>query len=253
MFEDSTIDFPDLDAQRRIADTVSGALSKLNDTCLLRKRNAADLDQLLVAFAHRADLTDKDRSQAGWRRTRLGEVMRHDLDLVKVDPSTEYPNLGIYSFAKGLFQKPPISGIETSATALNRVRAGQFIYSRLFAFEGSYGYVSDEFDGHHVSGEYPTFTCDPTQCRAEFVYCYFKLPRIWQTLSAKSKGLGLRRQRVQPTAILAHEAWLPPMPEQDRIAEVLKARRRYEELDTFEKDADALRRSILSKAFRGEL
>lgn len=247
------IPFPSLSEQKRIATKVQESLVALDRAAALYAQTVADFDRLLIALAHRDDLTDEQKRERGWRKLRLGDVMHLDLDPVKVDPSRNYPNLGIYSFAKGLFEKPPISGLATSAAVLNRVKSGQFIFSRLFAFEGSYGYVSADFDGFYVSGEYPTFTCIPGECRAEFVYAHFKPERVWQSLSAKSKGLGLRRQRVQPPAILAHEAWVPPMPEQDRIAEVLTAQRNFAASDTFKKDAEALRRSILSKAFRGEL
>lgn len=244
---------PPLDEQKRIVAKVQEALGALDRAATLHTQTVADFDRLLIALAHRDDLTDDQKRERGWRKLRLGDVMRLDLDPVKVDPSEDYPNLGIYSFAKGLFEKPPISGLATSAAVLNRVKSGQFIFSRLFAFEGSYGYVSADFDGFYVSGEYPTFTCIPGECRAEFVYAHFKPERVWQSLSAKSKGLGLRRQRVQPPAILAHEAWVPPMPEQDRIAEVLAAQRRFVASDTFQKDSESLKRAILSMAFRGRL
>lgn len=252
-FLDLKIPLPSLIEQKRIVAKVQEAFRALDRAATLHAQTVADFDRLLIALAHRDDLTEDQKRERGWRKLRLGDVMHLDLDPVKVDPSQDYPNLGIYSFAKGLFEKPPISGLATSATVLNRVKSGQFIFSRLFAFEGSYGYVSADFEGFYVSGEYPTFTCIPGECRAEFVYAHFKPERIWQSLSAKSKGLGLRRQRVQPPAILTHEAWVPPMPEQDRIAEVLSAQRRFAASDTFQKDADALRRSILSKAFRGQL
>lgn len=242
-----------VEMQTELVAKLDRIFSILAESVTLAKGKAESLDRLLIAMAHRNDLTDDQKVEAGWKRVRLGEVMQLDLDPVKVDPSNEYPNLGIYSFGKGLFHKPPISGLETSATVLYRVGTGQFIYSRLFAFEGSYGYVSEDFDGKYVSGEYPTFTCNPQLCRAEFVYAHFKLKSVWHSLSGSSKGLGLRRQRVQAPAILAHEVWLPPLKVQDRIAEVLRSKQQYDALNTFEKDAEALRRSILAKAFRGEL
>lgn len=251
--ESVPICLPSISEQMRIADRIELSFERLSEALSLNTTIASDFERLVVAMTHREDLSEEKKRAAGWKRVRLGEVMTLDLDPVKVDPSDEYPNLGIFSFGKGLFHKPPISGLETSAPTLYRVKSGQFIYSRLFAFEGSYGFVSEEFDGKFVSGEYPTFTCDPSLCRAEFVYSYFKPKKVWETLSAKSKGLGLRRQRVQAPAILAHEVWLPPLSEQDRIAEVLRAKREYDALNTFEKDAEALRRSILANAFRGEL
>ena len=69
-----------------------------------------------------------------WPRTRLSELVRPADELVPVRDGHSYPNFGIYSFGRGLFGKPPIDGSQTSATALRRVRAGNFIYSRLFAF-----------------------------------------------------------------------------------------------------------------------
>jgi type I restriction enzyme S subunit len=179
--------------------------------------------------------------------------MRLDLDLVKVDPSAEYPNLGIYSFARGAFGKPPLIGLSLRATVLYRIKAGQFVYLKLNGYEGAYARVPEELDGFFVTNEFPTFTCDPTSCRSDWIACYFKKPSVWASMAHHSKGTPTRRQRVNPPAILAHEVWLPPLADQDRIAEVLTAHRQYQSLDTFEKDAAALRRSILSKAFRGEL
>jgi hypothetical protein len=49
------------------------------------------------------------------------------------------------------------------------------------------------------------------------------------------------------------KSWVPPMTEQDQIAEVLAAQRSFAANDMFQKDADALRRSILSKALRGDI
>jgi type I restriction enzyme S subunit len=110
----------------------------------------------------------------------------------------------------------------TSAKTLRRVRKGQFIYSRLFAFEGAYGFVTNDFDGHFVSNEYPAFDCRPDQARAEFIAAYFKSPVVWKDVATGSTGLGDRRQRVQPDKILSYSVWLPPIEWQNRIADVQK-------------------------------
>ena len=72
-----------------------------------------------------------------WRRVRLGSVMQQAADPVTVTPDRSYRNVGILSFGRGLFEKPEIDGRTTSAKTLFRIRGGQFIYSRLFAFEGA--------------------------------------------------------------------------------------------------------------------
>lgn len=49
---------------------------------------------------------------------RLGDVMFLAREAHAVDPSRTYPNVGILSFGRGVFQKQPIDGNATSATTL---------------------------------------------------------------------------------------------------------------------------------------
>lgn len=252
-FLEVEIPLPSLDEQKRIVAKVQEAMGALDRAATLNAQTVADFDRLLISLAHREDLTDEQKRDRGWRKLRLGDVMHLDLDPVKVDPSQDYPNLGIYSFARGAFGKPALSGLSLRAATLFRVQAGQFVYLKLNGYEGAFARVPEELDGFYVTNEFPTFSALPGQARSEWIACHFMKPSVWASLAHKSKGTPTRRQRVNPPAILAHEAWVPPMPEQDHIAEVLTAQRRFAAGDTFQKDADALRRSILSKAFRGEL
>ena len=114
--------------------------------------------------------------------------------------------------------------------------------------------VTSEFDGVFVSQEYPTFDCNPCYIRAEFLAAYFKPAHVWKTVATGSKGLGDRRQRVQPAQVLEHELWLPPITWQNRLAEV------QAEVDALERlqaetaaELDALLPAILERAFKGEL
>jgi type I restriction enzyme S subunit len=114
--------------------------------------------------------------------------------------------------------------------------------------------VPPELDGHYVSGEYPTFTCDPTKACAEFLWAHFRSPNVWQRVAAGSKGLGNRRQRVQPDRVLEYRLWVPPMEWQLKIQSV---QARFGALKRLQAEtADelaALMPSILDKAFKGEL
>ena len=110
-----------------------------------------------------------------WPMVTLGEVMSLDLDPHPVEAERAYPNVGIYSFGRGTFAKPPIDAASTSASRLYRIRKGQIVYSRLFAFEGAYASVPAEHDGMFVSNEFPTFTVDAN--RAEPAYIGWLLDR----------------------------------------------------------------------------
>jgi len=180
-----------------------------------------------------------------WPTVALRELLRDASEPVRVQQDVDYPNFGIYSFGRGLFAKPSISGMQTSAATLYRVRAGNFIYSRLFAFEGSYGLVDDAFDGHFTSNEYPSFSLDPSRLEPGFLKAYFQVPRVWQDIAMGSKGVGSRRIRVQPDKVLAHRIPLPPLAEQQAIVVRLealaeKAREVEAHLDAAERDAEHL-------------
>lgn len=253
-FLELKIRLPPIEDQERIVRSIDHLAAQVDEARTLRQQSLDEADGLLVAMAHRSDLDLPEKVRTGWKFTALKDVIKEidDSHVVKSDGS--YPNVGMYSFGRGLFRKPPIDGFATSAKSLRRIKQGQFIYSRLFAFEGAYGMVTREFDGSFVSQEYPTFECDPRRVRAEFLAAYFKPTRVWRDIAAGSKGLGDRRQRVQPPQILNHELWLPPLEWQNRLAEV------QAELDVMKglqvqtaAELDALLPAILDRAFKGEL
>jgi len=189
-------------------------------------------------------------AQAAWPRVRLGSLMTPAIEHVRVDPSTTYPNLGVFSFGRGLFAKPDIDGATTSATTLNRVHAGQFIYSRLFAFEGAYADVPPEFDGYYVSGEFPTFDPDPCRLDVRWLAMYLRSTDRWHELAGSSKGLGVHRQRVPIEAVLGYEIWLPPVEQQRAMAHTID---RLDRVHTKHNDAElrlaSLVPAVLNAAF----
>ncbi|WP_254511393.1 restriction endonuclease subunit S [Anatilimnocola floriformis] len=158
-----------------------------------------------------------------WPMVPLGEVLTQVTTATKVQADRDYANFGIYSFGRGLFAKSPISGTTTSASNLYQVRAGQFIYSRLFAFEGAYGLVGEEFDGCFISNEYPHFDSDPKRITPAFLATYFKWQKAWEQAAKLSTGMGDRRRRIQPEQLLKMTIPLPPLKEQQRLIEYLDA------------------------------
>ncbi|GHD03803.1 hypothetical protein GCM10019060_40190 [Novosphingobium pokkalii] len=153
----------------------------------------------------------------------LGEVMALDLDPQPVEAGCSYPNIGIYSFGRGTFVKPAIEAASTSASTLYRIRAGQIIYSRLFAFEGAYATVPAEQDGMFVSNEFPTFTVDASRADPRYIGWLFRWQETWRALRLGAVGMGDRRQRVHPDRLLAHRISLPHLAEQLRVVEKLDA------------------------------
>lgn len=240
------IPLPPIDEQRRIV----GAMQRLRVLVAPIVKCAAGGQLLSSSLTTAMARPSGDRS--GWEQVALGAVIAIAIDPVAVEPLTEYPNVGVYSFARGLFGKPPIDGSNTSARRLYRIRSGQFIYSRLFAFEGAYASVPDRFDGYYVSNEFPAFDVDSERADVGFLTAYFSARDVWERVSEGSKGLGVRRQRVQQEQLLKHVLQLPPLEEQQRIGRVAA---RLSEVGTLRARASvlatAIEPSVLNRAFAG--
>lgn len=251
-FLDIPISLPSLGEQRRVADhlgRVSSASTRLTGLC----GRVSTLSRALgVSASGRPDIDDSEKRNLGWTKVPLGAVLTRSVDSVDVDPGASYPNIGIYSFGRGLFAKSEIDGSRTSAKALNRIRKSQFIYSRLFAFEGAYAFVEDRFDSVFVSNEFPCFDVDQKRLSAQWLANYLRTPDRWAELAGWSKGLGVRRQRVPVDAVLRYQVWLPPLQQQKKVAGWLDALSRAESLRCVAHHRiDALMPAALNEAFAG--
>ncbi|MHB1865639.1 MAG: restriction endonuclease subunit S [Candidatus Saccharimonadales bacterium] len=248
------VSLPEKEEQDRIVAKLDVLAIKIEEARTLHDKMEGEVKLLPVAMVHRTDLSAAEKLRMGWREVQLGDVMGLVSDDVLVEASKEYPNFGIYSFGRGLFAKPAIPGLETSATKLCRVRSGQFIYSRLFAWEGAYGVVPTKYDSWFVSNEYPTFDCDTSQILPEVLFAYFQDEHVWTEVGAGSKGLGSRRQRVQPDKLLKHCMMLPTMEVQQKIKNVMnRSASMFSFSDEQTTVLKAMLSSILDKAFKGEL
>lgn len=252
------IPLPPLDIQHRIVSKIESLSGKINEAKELRQEILNDSIALLVAMAHRNDLSDQEKEKQGWKKTRLADVLTQAQDPVDVEAGKEYPHFGIYSFAKGLFKKPPLLGDEVKATKLYRVHQGQFIYARLNAYEGAFSVITEKFDKHYLSNEFPTFSCDESKVLGEFLAAYFLSPKIWEDLKRNVTGIGggagNRRIRLKESVFLSMPIWLPPIQWQEKIkAATIKIQAIRTEQHSVDSELDALLPAILDKAFKGEL
>ena len=200
------------------------------------------------------------RLPAGWRQALLKDVLEQYVDLVEVQPDVLYQHFGVYSFAKGLFRKSPLVGEHVMARHLYRVRADQFIYGRLNAYEGAFGVVSEELDGSYVSGEFPAFKFNTAIIAPRFLLMYFSRPVVWSFLKQKVTGIGggagNRRIRLKESVFLKQSIALPPLKEQHRIiakvesliAKIDKTTQLREEIQT---DAQAMLHSAFQQVIEG--
>ena len=153
-----------------------------------------------------------------WSTVELGEVA-HQVDRMEpVRPEAVYRLLGMRSQIGGPFLRETRLGSEIAAARLNRVASGDFIYSRLFAWQGSFGVIPHELDGSFVSSEFPLFSIDKARLDARFLTLWFGLPSTQRRVEEHCYGsTPTTRNRFKETYFMKLRAPRPALDEQRRI------------------------------------
>lgn len=147
-------------------------------------------------------------------KRRMSELVCQRQPDVSVDGTVQYRFAGVYSFGRGVFPSVVKMGSEFSYERLSTVRAGDFTYPKLMAWEGALGIVPTECDGMVVSPEFPVFTVNTVAVLPEVLDIYFRTPDVWPELAGISGGTNARRRRLQPATFINYEMPVPSMAKQ---------------------------------------
>jgi type I restriction enzyme S subunit len=173
---------------------------------------------------------------------------------VQVKSDEMYHFAGIYCFGRGVFSGQRKTGLEFKYPRLTTLRANNFVYPKLMAWEGALAVVPPECDGLVVSTEYPVFAIHQDKVLPEVLDVYFRTPSVWPQLSGASTGTNVRRRRLNPADFLRYKFPLPPMETQERLRNIKgRAADAHKLRDSSEKELEAMLPAILDRAFKGEL
>ena len=158
----------------------------------------------------------------GWRAVVIRDAAKLVRRSVFVRAGMAYPLLGMRWYGQGPFLRETVTADTAKAKVYFQVRAGDFIYNRMFAWKGSFGVVPERFDGYYVSGEFPVFEMVPGSACAEYINLVMCRPVVWdQILRASTGSTAISRNRWNETSFLEWELLLPPLAEQRRIVDLV--------------------------------
>lgn len=147
-----------------------------------------------------------------------------------IDLDGIYPELGIRSFGKGTFHKPPLSGSEVGTKRLYRIEPGDLLFSNVFAWEGAIAIAQPTDAGRFGSHRFITCNAVPGLVTAEFLRYYFLTDDGMLKIGEASPGGAGRNRTLGLEKLMAIQVPVPPLAAQqtfDRLqAEVaaLKAK-----------------------------
>jgi type I restriction enzyme, S subunit len=241
------IPLPPLSEQQRIVSKIKGLVLEIEEVRTLHRRISEECNALLMSILS-AD------SKAEICLTQMRDLVTLREPDIAVIPSDTYHFAGVYCFGKGVFSGERKTGLDFAYKTLTRLRAGDFVYPKLMAWEGALGIVPQECDGLYVSPEYPVFAVNEERVLPETLDVYFRFPSVWPQLAEISTGTNVRRRRLHPNRFLSYKIPLPPMEIQKKLQEVQSKVDSIKSLQSKTTvEIDALLPSILDKAFKGEL
>ncbi|CAM5220424.1 hypothetical protein CDEF62S_00648 [Castellaniella defragrans] len=125
-----------------------------------------------------------------------------------------YPEIGIRSFGKGTFHKPPLSGAEVGTKRLFHIEPGDLIFSNVFAWEGAIAIAQSKDAGRFGSHRFMTCQTNPTRASAEFLCYYFLTDDGLLKIGDASPGGAGRNRTLGQEKLMAIEVPIPPLPVQ---------------------------------------
>jgi type I restriction enzyme, S subunit len=156
-----------------------------------------------------------------WPVVKLGDVIIKSDDWIELDPVATYKELSVRLWGRGVVPRGEVLGSEVGNSRRIRVRAGQFILSRIDARNGAIGLVPEDLDGAVVSNDFPVFDTNPKLLLTEFLGWVSRTKAFVESCRAASEGT-TNRVRIKEERFYGIEIRLPPLPEQRRIVEKIE-------------------------------
>jgi type I restriction enzyme S subunit len=149
-----------------------------------------------------------------WPKVKLGEVINHRKDFVRIDDLSTYKRCRVQLHVKGIVLRDLVAGSELKTKEQQICRSGDFLVAEIDAKVGGYGIVPDELAGAIVSSHYFLFDVDRTRLDRNFLGYFIKTPDFFDQVSARGTT---NYAAIRPSHVLEYQTPLPPLTEQQRI------------------------------------
>lgn len=159
--------------------------------------------------------------KARWQRKPLSNFVRQRTEEVLLEDDEEYQRVTVRLKSRGIEPRDRIHGSQVKTKKQYRIHAHDLLVAEIDAKVGGYGIVPPELDGAVVSGHYFAYEIDQSLLDRRFLGFWLK------TDDPLSQVLPFVRGALNYAAVRAYdfakiEIPFPPLPEQERIANILE-------------------------------
>ncbi len=152
------------------------------------------------------------------RHVRVGSALTLARRHVDVEPAAKYYEIGLRSFGKGIFHKPPVTGADLGTKRVFAIADGDLVVSNVFAWEGAVAVAGSNETGRIGSHRFMTWVADPDQADVNYLYYYLTSNPGLQQLRHASPGSAGRNKTLSIKAFGDLMIPLPNLDEQHAIA-----------------------------------
>ena len=154
----------------------------------------------------------------------------------------------------GLFERESLYGRDIKTKNLRPVCEGDFLISKMQIVHGASGLTTREFHDMKISGSYIALIVrKESELDINYFNWYSKMPKFYHQTYISSFGVHIEKMTFDLDSFMALGMKLPPLPEQQAIAEILTAADR--EIELAQKKLEVLReqkRGLMQQLLTGK-
>ena len=151
-----------------------------------------------------------------WTLRRMRSLVQRVRRPVSVRPDTEYREIGIRSWGKGIFHKNSVPGAVLGEKNVFRIEPGDFVLNIVFAWEGAVSVVSENETGMIASHRFPTFRPSP-EVDVDYLLMVFQSQQGRRLMEVNSPGAAGRNRTLRIDQFLDEEIPFPTLDVQRAI------------------------------------
>jgi len=152
----------------------------------------------------------------GWDLRKLRRVLTRVKRPITVDPDSEYREIGIRSWGKGIFHKDAVRGALLEDKSVFGIEPGDFVLNIVFAWEGAVAVATEAERGMVGSHRFPTFR-GSEEVDLDYLLMVFQTEHGRALMEVNSPGAAGRNKTLRVDQLLDELLPLPPVAEQREL------------------------------------
>lgn len=188
-----------------------------------------------------------------WPLVRLGDVLLRHKDSLDIEDDEGYTRLTIRMNGRGVGIRDKVCGREIGTKRQFRVKAGQFLLSKIDARNGAFGLVPNDCDHAIVTGNFWAFDISTDRVEPRFIDLLTKTT-LFVDYSIKASSGTTNRLYLQEEKFAEQQIELPPIEEQKKIiAQIYTVQQKMQAADKLRASIDKDIASLLAVRFQETL